>query len=379
MTDVILAGIGQTAVGEHWEISLRSLAARAMLAALKDAGGLKPQALYIGNFLGSILSHQANLGPLLADNAGLGGLEAFTVEAAGASGAAAFRLGYLAVASGFVDTALVVGVEKFTDQVGASTEAAVAQGLDFDFEGVPGLTATGQAALLMQRYLYEYGLPREALCDFALTAHRNGAGNPNAMYRKAVSRETYLKAEMVSDPLNLFDQAPYADGAAAVLLARRDLLPDATGRPLVRVSGSAAAIDTLSLHDRPNPLGFEAARQSVERACRQAGIMPGDADLFELPDSFSIYAALSLEAAGLAPRGQGWRIPGEGKLPMMTMGGMKARGNPLGAAGVYQLVEAALQLRGEAGACQVSGARRALVQCLGGPASTAVTHVLESL
>ena len=143
--------------------------------------------------------------------------------------------------------------------------------------------------------------------------------------------------------------------------------------------------DTLALHDRLDPLAFEAARLSVERACRQAGMLPSDADLFELYDAFSIYAALSLEAAGFAGRGQAWQYAQDGNLgldgalPIATFGGLKARGDPGGATGVYQVVEACLQLRGQAGANQVPGAQRALVQCLGGPASTAVTHFLERL
>ena len=136
--------------------------------------------------------------------------------------------------------------------------------------------------------------------------------------------------------------------------------------------------------NRPDPLAFDAARLSVERACRQAGVLPTDVDLFELCDAFSIYAVLSLEAAGFAARGQGWKLAQDeglglkSKLPVSTLGGLKGRGNPLGATGVYQIVEAALQLRGEAGPNQIAGARRALVQSLGGPASTAVAHVLES-
>uniref|UniRef100_UPI003A0FF728 thiolase C-terminal domain-containing protein n=1 Tax=Anaerolinea sp. TaxID=1872519 RepID=UPI003A0FF728 len=174
-----------------------------------------------------------------------------------------------------------------------------------------------------------------------------------------------------------------ADGAAAVVLTRRGLVPDSVSHPLVKVSGSSVASDTLALHDRSDPLAFDAARLSVEGACRQAGILPQDVDFFELTDSFSIYAVLSLEAAGFAPRGEGWKLGLDGtlrrggKLPILTMGGFKARGNPLGAAGVYQIVEAALQLRGEAGSNQIPNARRALVQNLGGPASTAVAHVLE--
>jgi len=385
MRDVVIAGIGQVPVGEHWDISLRSLAARAMLAAIKDAGGLKPQALYIGNFLSPVLSHQENLGALLTDNAGLTGIEAFTVEAAGASGGAALRVGVNAIDSGLVDCALVLGVEKVTDMVGPEVEAAVAQSGDYDYEAMAGLSAPAQAALLMQRYLHEYNAPREAFGEFALIAHANGANNPNAFFRKAIKREAYDRAEMLSDPLNLFDMGPYADGAAAVLLAARDRVPAGLPHPLVRITGSSVVIDTLALHDRPDPLAFDAAHISAERACRMAGILPGDVDLFEVCDSFSIYALLSLEAVGFARRGEGWKLAESGslsltgKLPVLTMGGCKARGNPPGAVGVYQAVEAVQQLRGQAGANQVKNARRALIQSLGGPASTAAAHVLERL
>lgn len=383
MAEVVIAGIGQTPVGEHWQISLRTLAARAIRAAQKDGPGIAPQAMYIGNFLASTASHQANLGPLLADNCGLEGIEGITIEAAEASGAAAFHMGYTAVASGFVRAALVVGVEKYTDVVGPRIDAIVSEGADYDYETVNGVTPAVQAGLLLQRYLHETGAPRATFGALPLLAHANAANNPNAMYRKAIRQETYDGAAMISEPLNLMDAAPYADGAAALLLVRSDALPEDFDAPLVRVTGSSVVSDRLSLHDRTDLLAFDAARISVERACRQAGIMPEDADLFELWDGFSIYGVLSLEAACLAPRGEGWRLAQSGRLgingdlPALTMGGQKARGNPLGAAGVYQLVEAVQQLRGQAGKNQVPGARRALVQALGGPASTAVTHVLE--
>ncbi len=385
MAEVVIAGIGQTPVGEHWEISLRNLAVHAVQDALQDAPPLTPQAMYIGNFLGSTVSHQANLGALLPNYIGLGGIEGITVEAAEASGAAAFHMGYLAIASGLLDTVLVLGVEKYTDTIGPQAESAVAEMADYDWETVHGVTPASLAGLLMQRYLHEYGVPRSVFGAFPLLAHANGVHNPNAMFRKAIRGEVYDGAATISDPLNQFDAAPYADGAAAVLLTRSDLLPANGSRPLVRVTGSSVVTDRLSLHDRANPLAFEAAGLSIERACRQAGIMPGDADLYELWDAFSIYAALSVEAACLAPRGEGWRPAQEGQMnlngsmPAFTMGGQKARGNPLAAAGVYQLVEAIMQLRGEAGKAQVPGARRAIVQTLGGPASTAVTHVLEQM
>jgi acetyl-CoA C-acetyltransferase len=385
MTDVIIAGVGQTTVGEHWDVSLRELAYYAIESALKDAGGLRPQALFVANMLAPNLSGQTHLGALLADFAGLTGIEASVIEAAGASGGAALRQAYMAVLAGHVDVALVVGVEKFTDQIGAATEAALAVSLDSDYEAVQGMTPNAQAAILMRRYMHEYGVDHDAFAGFPLTAHANGATNPHAMFQKAINLDTYLRAGVVSEPLNLFDVAPQADGAAAVVLTRRGLLPPSFPNPLVRISGSSLATDTLALHDRPNPLVLTAVRLSTERACRQAGMLPEDVDLFELYDGSSIFAALSLEAAGFTAPGEGWKLAQDGgiqlhgRLPVATFGGLKARGNPGGATGVYQIVEAALQLRQQAGPNQVPGARRAMVQSLGGPAASAVTHILESL
>jgi acetyl-CoA C-acetyltransferase len=385
MTDVIIAGIGQTPVGEHWEISLRSLAVKAMLAAINDAGGLRPQALFVGNMLAPAVSRQAHLGDLLADFAGLTGIEAVLVEASGASGAAALRQGYLAVASGAVDTALIVGVEKVTDYVGPEVDAALATASDSDFEAVQGVTPAALAALLMRRYMYEFDVPPDGLAGFALTAHENAAGNPHAMFQKAISLEAYQQAEMISEPLNMLDVAPNADGAAAVLLTRSDLLPRAYAQPQVKIAGSALASDTLALHDRSDLLAFDAVRISVEQALRRAGLTREQVDFFEYHDAFSIYAALSLEASGFAARGQGWKMAQDGSisrtgsLPCATLGGLKARGNPGGASGVYQAVEAAIQLRGQAGTAQVANAKVGLIQSLGGPAATAVTHVLQTV
>jgi acetyl-CoA C-acetyltransferase len=232
----------------------------------------------------------------------------------------------------------------------------------------------------MKRYMHEYNVPDDGFAGFALTAHANGAGNPNAMFQKAIKPETYTRS---GQSPNMFDMAPTADGAAALVLTRRDLLPSNWPHPLVKVSGSATASDTLALHDRKDTLYFEAAQLSAGRAMKQADVILEQIDLFEYHDAFSIYAALSLESVGFAIRGQGWKLAAEGQIalkgrvPCATMGGLKARGFPGGATGVYQAVEAVQQLWGLANANQIPDAEVALIQSLGGPASTAVSHVLQ--
>ena len=382
LPEILVAGVGLTPIGEHWEKSLRSIALEAMTAAVEDAGGLRPQALFVGNMLAPALSAQTHLGVLLADFAGWRGIEAATYEAAGASGGVALRQAVLALASGEMDRVMVVGVEKLTDRIGSSVEAALAAAADADFEAVQGLTPAAQAGLLMRRYIHEHHVPEHGFAGFSLTAHANAVGNPRALYRRAIRLEDYASAPMLSDPLNLFDAAPVADGAAAILLTRGDRHRPAGERTPIRILASAVATGPLALHDQPDPLGFEAARISAGRAMAQAGLAAHDIDLFELHDVFSIYAALALESAGFAERGQGWRLAAEGeisrtgRIPISTLGGSKARGDAGGATGVYQAVEVVLQLQGRAGEAQVPEAQVGMGQCLGGAGATVATHIL---
>lgn len=382
MTNVSIIGIGQTDVREHWETSIRHLAWYAIEAALDDAHVNNIDAIYVGNMLAGQLSNQNHLGALVADFAGLRGAEAMTVEAADASGGAALRQGILAVQSGLIDTALVVGVEKVTDETGSPILAALATALDADYEVIHGQTLSGAAALLMRRYMHAYGLQLADFAGFSVNAHANAAGNPRAMFRNRIKPEGFANAPMVADPVSLFDEAPAGDGAAAVLLTRADLAGDMVAQP-VRVTASALATDTLALHDRRDLLWLPAAELSAKRALTAAGITPDDIDVFELHDSFTVMAALSLEAVGFAARGKGWelardgQIKRDGRIPISTFGGLKARGNPIGATGVYQIVELVQQLRGKAGDCQVPGARIGMAQNLGGTGATAVTHILE--
>lgn len=378
---ITVLGVGMTPVAEHWEISLRELALLAMRQAIEDAGEVRPQALYVANTLAPILSGQTHLGALLADFAGLHGIEAMTIEAAGASGGLALRQAVLALQAGAVETAMVVGVEKVTDRVGTGLDSALSAWSDADYEAVHGLTAASQAAILMRRYLHEHQAPADALAVFPLTAHANAVGNELAMFRRAIRPEDYARAGMISDPVNLYDAAPLADGAAALVLGRASAArtPD---RPAVRVLSTAAATSRLAIHDLEDPLSLPAVAKSAKRALEAAGLRPEQIDVLELHDSFSIYAALGLEASGYAERGQGWQfakngaIGRDGQIPALTFGGSKARGEIGGATGVYQLSEVTLQLQGRAGACQVAGARTGMAQCLGGSGATAATTIL---
>ena len=380
--DVVIVGIGALPVGYHFDLSLRSMAVQAILQARREAPELEPQAVYVGNMLAAGISHQANLGALICEYANLRGAEGSTIEAAEAGGAAALYQAVQAIRSGFVDTALVVGVEKVSDNVDAELETMLARTLDADFESETSMTLNAQAALLLQRYLYEYQVDKAVLAAFPLLAHANAVGNPLAMYRKAISAEAYNKAAEIAEPLNLFDVAPYADGAAALLLTRADLLNKKQRKMAVKVAASSLISGRLALHDRPDPLFFEPAAVSVQAACKKAGISIADLDFFEYQDATTLHALLSLEAAGFAQRGEAWKLAGDGELsrtgslPCQTMGGCKARGFPLAANGVYQAYEAVQQLRGEAGDCQIKSAKIGMIQALGGTGATAVTTIL---
>ena len=386
MRDVSIIGIGQTKVAEHWGRSLRHLAGDAILAAMKDAG-LEPravEALYVGNMLSGVLTGQEHLGALIADFVGLRGVEAVKVEAACGSGAAALRLGYGMVAGGLHDFVVVCGVEKMTDSVTAETTAGLVMAADADYESIHGLSFVAINALLMRRYMHEYGVRHEDFAPFTVNAHRNAVGNPNAMYRRAVTAEQFKRARMIADPINLMDSSGIGDGAAAVVLCPTSMARDFGNGRTVHIRASALATDAVALHDRRDPLWLAAAEASAFKAYQQAGIGPRSIDLFELHDAFTIMSALSLEAAGFAERGKGvWlaregEIRREGRIPICTMGGLKARGHPVGATGLYQVVEVAQQLRGEAGENQIPNARLGMAQNIGGSGATVITHILES-
>jgi acetyl-CoA C-acetyltransferase len=276
------------------------------------------------------------------------------------------------------------GVEKMTEAPPQQVTAALAAAADAEYEAEHGISFVALNALLMRRYLYVHGYAREDLGGFAINAHRNGANNPYAMYQRPISPEAYAAARMVADPVSLLDSAGIADGAAAVVLAPTAYARE-HGLPVIRIAGSAAATDSVALHDRVDLLKLQAAEASAQRAYAQAGIGPEQVDFFELHDAFTIMSALSLEAAGFAKPGQGARLAMEGdialtgRMPISTLGGLKARGHPVGATGIYQVVEAVQQLRGQAGANQLYGARIGMTQNIGGSGAVVITNILERL
>lgn len=384
MRDVSIIGIGQTPVGEHWDKSLRELGFQALHTAMRDAGVEHVDALYVGNMLSGELTGQEHLGTLIADFAGLRGIEAVKVEAACASGAAALRIGFMAVAGGLHDIVACVGVEKMTDQQGNTVTSALATAADADYEALHGLSFVSINALLMQRYMHEHGYKKEDFANFAITAHANAVNNPYAMFRTPISAKQFSEAKPIADPINLLDSSPIADGAACVILAPTAIAREFTAKP-VRVRAIAIATDTVAVHDRRDPLYLEGGAISAQKAYAMANVGPADIDLFEVHDAFTIMSALSLEAAGFAPRGRGVALAIEneiglgGRIPITTMGGLKARGHPVGATGIYQIVEVVEQLREEAGANQVKNARLGMAQNIGGSGATVVTTILERI
>lgn len=384
MRKVAILGIGQIKVDEHWDLSLREIGGNAAFAAMQDAGMNKVDALFVGNMLSPLIDGQNQLGTYFSDWIGLWKQEAVKAEAACASGSAAFRSGLMAVASGEVESALVVGVEKMTDKSSHDVTAALATAADADYEVEQGISFVGINALVMRRYIYEYGWEHTDFAQFSINSHANAVHNPYARLHQKLNAEQYEKSSMIASPINLMDASPIGDGAAAAIIVPAEKVMSVAGKPKITVAGSASATDSIAVHSRREPLFLNAAYESSKRAYEMANVSTKDIDVFELHDAFSIMAALSLEACGFAERGQGVRlaldneISPKGRVPVCTRGGLKARGHPVGATGMYQIVEVVQQLRGECGPTQVAGAKIGMAQNIGGSGATIITHILKA-
>ena len=387
MRDVYLVGVGQTKISKEAGIRGRYLAREAIDKAVASAGMQRDDVtmLVVGNMMSGILANQQQQGALVADVAGLRGIEAATVESACSSGASAARWGVMSVAGGFHNTAIVCGVERMTHATKEDTTAALATAADWELEGCYGESFISLNAKIMALYMQTYGVTAKDFAHFAINAHDNGLNNPNAFLHKKVDMETYMNSRMLVDPVKLFDAPPVCDGAAAIVITTeeraRELASD--GRPMIKIAGSAIGTDSLALASRHDKLFLSGVALSTERALKQSGLSRDDIDIFELHDAYTIITSLSLEAAGFAKKGEGvhfgknGEIALNGSLPLSTMGGLKSRGHPVGATGVYQLVETWMQLTGQAGENQIKNPEHALVQNIGGTGATVVSHVLS--
>jgi len=385
MREVAVIGIGITKFGELWEMGFREMGMQAGLAAVQDAklSAEEIDALYVGNMSAGRFIEQEHVGALIADYSGMARdhIPATRVEAAGASGGLAMRQAYLAIASGQHDIVVVGGAEKMTDVGDTLSNEIQSSAADQQWECVFGATFPALHAMIARRHMFQYGTTREQIASVAVKNHKHGALNPNAQFQREVDMSTVLKSGMVADPLGVFDCAPVSDGAASVVLCSMDKARKYTDTP-IKVLASAQASDSLALHGRNDITTFEATRVAAHKALQQAKLEVKDIQLAEVHDNFTISELLAIEDMGFFPRGEAGKATMDGqtsiggKIAINPSGGLKARGDPIGATGVAQIVELVQQLRGTAGKRQVAGAKHALAQNVGGTGATAVVHIL---
>ncbi|WP_457555474.1 thiolase domain-containing protein [Candidatus Pyrohabitans sp.] len=383
MKRVAVIGVGLTKFGELWETSFSQLFVEAGAKAINDAGidGDDIDALYVGNMSGGRFIDQEHISCLIADHAGLTPIPATRVEAACASGGLAIRQGVMAILSGMHDVVVVGGVEKMTDLVTEKTTQTLATASDSEWEAFMGMTFPGLYALIARRHMHEYGTTREQLAMVAVKNHENALHNPYAQFHTRISVEDVLRSPLVADPLRLLDCSPITDGAACVVLASEERAREFVDSP-VYITGSGQASSTIALHDRRSITVADATVNAAKEAYARAKRSAGDIQVAEVHDAFTIGEILAIEGLGFFKIGEGGRATEEGetaiggRIPVNTSGGLKAKGHPVGATGVAQVVEIALQLRGEAGKRQVD-ADVGLAHNVGGSGGTAVVHILE--
>ncbi|MFO7792704.1 MAG: thiolase domain-containing protein [Candidatus Saliniplasma sp.] len=384
MRDVAIIGIGETKIGELWDKSLRELGIEAGLKAIRDAGvsGDEVDMLYVGNMSAGKLINQEHVAPMIADYAGLDDVPAIRIESGGASGGMALGEGYMAVASGLDDIVVVGGAEKMTDVDDEEAKKILSSTADQEWETVCGATFDSLHAMIARYHMDRYGTTKEQLADVIVKNHSNASKNPNAQYPRELPKKFVLNAPMVSEPLGMFDCAPLSDGGGAVVLCPVDHVESYDGEPVI-ISGIGHGADHIAVHDRREIGSMKATRMAAEKAYSNAGIKPEDIDFAEVHDNYSISEIMAIEDLGFFKKGEGGPATEEGRtslnseISINTSGGLKAKGQPVGAVGINQAVEAVIQLRGDAGERQVKEARYGLTHNVGGTGASSVVHIFE--
>lgn len=356
------------------------------LDAIVDAGisGKEIDAVYIGNMSAGRFIDQGHIASLIVDYVGLANdnIEATRIEAAGASGGLALRQAYISIASGINDIVVVGGAEKMTDVSEIEAVETLATSVDQEWETFFGATLTSLYAMIARKHMHDYGTTKEQLASVAVKNHYNGSLNPKAQFQREIKIENVIKSPIVSDPLGVFDCAPTSDGAAALVLCDLKKAKKICDKP-IKISASAQASDTIALHDRKKICTMQSTVIAAKKAFKQIGIKPRDIDLAEVHDNFTISELLAIEDLGFFKKGEGGKASENGltalnsDISINTSGGLKARGQPMGAVGVAQAVELVQQLRNEAGKRQVKNAQRGLMHNIGGTGSTAVVNIFE--
>lgn len=383
MKKVAVVGVGITKYGKLMEWTTRELFSMAAMDAVNDAG-ISPreiEAIYYGNFVGEPVVHQAHMGPIMAENVGVPNVPAFRFESACASSGAAINAAYMAIAGGFHDVVLVGGAEKLLTLDTAGATDALGLAADDLYELSAGLTFPALYALIARAHMNKYGTTEEQLASIAVKNHANAAQNPVAQFRKEITMEKALGAMVVAAPLKLFDCCPFSDGAAALVMVSEDMV--ARFKDPVFVAGSGIGSDYIGLHDRVDMTRILAAEIAADQAYKQAGIGPGDVDVAEVHDCFTIAEVVATEGLGFFKKGEAASAAADGetkiggRIPVNASGGLKAKGHPVGATGAGQVVEVVEQLRGECGTRQVDGAEIGLAHNVGGSGATATVHILR--
>jgi len=383
MRRVAVIGVGVTKFGKH-ERTCAELFAEAAADAIQDAG-VSPraiQALYYGNVVGGEGERQLHMGPLAASVLGIPTVPTTRFETACATSHAAFRHAVMEIAAGVSDVVLVGGAERVLNLPTDAATEYFAYASDAIFEQPTGITFPGVFALIARAHMAKYGTTEEQMAHVAVKNHRHGALNPKAQFQKEITLEQVMKSAKVADPLKLYDCCPFTDGAAAVVVVSEEVARKS--RKPVWVLSSAAASDSMFLHDKKDLSRVLATERAAQAAYRQAGRGPQDVDVVELHDCFTIAEIVATEGLGFFEPGtggiaaeKGWTSLG-GKLPVNPSGGLKAKGHPIGATGAAQVGEIVTQLRREAGPRQVDGARVGLVHTLGGNTATVLVSLLSS-
>ncbi|MDA4121243.1 MAG: hypothetical protein OK404_02410 [Thaumarchaeota archaeon] len=375
-----VSSAGFTKIGDHWDKSILDLAVEAARGALKGSPKVKPEQIIVGNMFSAVGARQEHLGAMLANALGMGGVPAYKVEAACASGGTAFNVGYSLVKSGALDSALIVGVEKMRDLEPEEVSQALAMAESAEYTQFVGATFAALNGLLARYYMEKMDVTRDELSAIPVLDHANAVSAEHAQFRKAITPEVVSRSSMIADPLRLFDCAPVGDGAAAVVIVNDNAVAGRKGK-MAEVLGGRISTTEFSIYERKDMLDFKATHDAFKGALSEAGIGPKKVSTVEVHDAFSVVGALSLEAMGYSKKGMGAKDAKRGKfdrsseLPINTFGGLKARGHPVGATGMYQIAEACLQVTDLAGKNQVDGAEFAVTQNIGGVDTTSAVHV----